>query len=279
MPTYALGDIQGCYDDLRRLLDVIEFDPETDRLWFVGDLVNRGPKSLETLRFVRSLGERAVTVLGNHDLHLLAVSQGIDKRKKKDTLDDVLEASDAEILLDWLRHRPLLHHDAELGYTMVHAGLAPQWDLETARALAREVEDVLQSGEHPELFANMYGDEPIQWSEGLRSWDRIRACINAFTRLRYCDPEGRMALSAKGPPGTQPAGVMPWYEIPGRNSSGLRIVFGHWSTLGYRAEHNVIALDSGCVWGGRMTAVMLDAERPRALSIPCSGAQAPRTVG
>jgi bis(5'-nucleosyl)-tetraphosphatase (symmetrical) len=134
---------------------------------------------------------------------------------------------------------------------------------------------VLQSGEHPELFANMYGDEPTQWSEQLRSWDRIRVCINAFTRLRYCDPDGRMALAAKGPPGTEPPGVMPWYAVPGRLSAGLRIVFGHWSTLGYRAEHNILALDSGCVWGGRLTAVMLDGERPHALSIPCAEAQRP----
>lgn len=276
MPVYAIGDVQGCFQELLQLLARLRFDATRDRLWFVGDLVNRGPNSLEVLRFVKGLGEAAVTVLGNHDLHLLAVANGVDRSKKKDSFHDVLAAPDAAELLDWLRHRPLLHHDTELGRTLVHAGLLPQWDLADARALAAEVQAVLRSGEHPELFRNMYGNEPDAWDSAHSGWERLRIAINAFTRLRYCTADGRMDLTHDGPPGTQPSWLLPWFRVPGRRSADLRIVFGHWSALGHVQEDGVTALDTGCVWGGRLTALRLDAEAVETVAVPCAGALRPK---
>jgi bis(5'-nucleosyl)-tetraphosphatase (symmetrical) len=275
MSHYAIGDIQGCYDELQRLLERLRFDPAQDRLWLVGDLVNRGPGSLETLRLVRGLGEAAVCVLGNHDLHLLAVARGLKRHKRRDTLEPILHATDADELLDWLRHRPLFHHDAGLGYTLVHAGLAPQWDLAQAQACAREVEAALRGPDWLELLANMYGDEPDCWSDDLRGWSRLRVIINAFTRLRYCTAEGQMDFADKGRPGTQEAGLTPWFALPWRRSAGLRIVFGHWSTLGLLQGQGVIALDTGCVWGGRLTAARLDTHPVELTALDCAGAQRP----
>jgi bis(5'-nucleosyl)-tetraphosphatase (symmetrical) len=267
--VYAIGDVQGCFTALSALLDKLRFDPARDRLWFVGDLVNRGPDSLTTLRFVRDLGERAVTVLGNHDLHLLAVAAGKAKPKRRDTLAEILAAPDRDALLDWLRQRPLLHHDAALGYTLVHAGLLPQWDLALAERCAREVEAVLRGPRCTNFFEHMYGNLPDHWNESLHGDDRLRVIVNGLTRLRYCDLEGAMDLHQKGPPGTHPPDLLPWFRIPQRRSAALRVVFGHWSTLGSYRGDNVLALDSGCVWGEHLTAVRLDSATPEFTSIAC----------
>lgn len=273
MAVYAIGDIQGCFDELQALLDKIGFDPAHDRLWFTGDLVNRGPKSLETLRFVKALGDRAITVLGNHDLHLLAVVYGLKDDTAED-IGDVLTAPDRDELTDWLRRRPLLHHDAELGYTLIHAGLPPSWDLAKAQALAAEVEAVLRGPDCHAFLKHMYGNEPTQWSDDLTGWERLRFITNCFTRLRFCDNEGRLALKEKGPPGSQPAPYRPWFTVPNRASAGINIVFGHWSTLGPCAEPNVFPLDTGCLWGGHLTALRLDGKRKR-FTLKCPGARRP----
>jgi len=273
MAVYAIGDVQGCFDELQALLDQIDFDPRRDSLWFAGDLVNRGPSSLETLRFARSLN--AVTVLGNHDLHLLAAACMPGERKRKDTLQAIFEAPDAGQLLDWLRHRPLLHHDEALGYTLLHAGLPPQWDLATARACANEVEQVLRSDRYEQFFAAMYGDEPDLWSPALQGQERLRFIVNCFTRLRYCDSSGRLALEEKGPPGSQPPHLRPWFDWPQRNSRDMRILFGHWSTLGAYDAPGIHALDTGCLWGGKLTACRLDTSAAQRFEYDCPGALKP----
>jgi bis(5'-nucleosyl)-tetraphosphatase (symmetrical) len=270
MATYAIGDVQGCYGALRALLQRIGFDRARDQLWFTGDLVNRGPQSLEVLRFVRDLGERAVTVLGNHDLHLLAVAAGASKHKPSDRLREVLAAPDCAELLAWLRTRPLLHHDAGLGWLMVHAGLLPQWDLAQALALAAEVQQVLAGARAGEFFQHMYGDLPDHWRDGLKGAERVRVVINACTRLRYCDLEGNMDLRHKGPPGTQPPDLVPWFAVPTRRTCPERIVFGHWSALGRHLEQGALCLDSGCLWGRSLTAAQLDRGEPRFVSVPCA---------
>lgn len=269
MAVYAIGDIQGCYDELRKLLDALRFDPALDHVWFTGDLVNRGPRSLDVLRFVSGLGRAAVTVLGNHDLHLLAVAAADAKHKPLDTLGDILAAPDREELLDWLRHQPLLHHDPELGYTLIHAGLPPQWDLSLAQSCARELAAALRDGRLcRELLQQMYGDQPEQWSDDLRGFERLRFITNCFTRLRFCDAEGRLKLKLKGRLDSAPSGVFPWFHVPGRRSQELRIIFGHWSALGLYRDAGVIGLDTGCVWGGSLTAVRLDVAAPPS-STPC----------
>jgi len=273
MAVYAIGDIQGCFDELQALLELIAFDARRDQLWFAGDLVNRGPRSLETLRFVRSLN--AVTVLGNHDLHLLASACFPRQRKRKDTLRTILEAPDAESLLDWLRHQPLLHHDETLGYTLLHAGLPPQWDLATARACASEVEKVLRSDQYRDFFAAMYGNDPNIWSPSLKGRERLRFITNCFTRLRYCDCNGRLALEEKGPPGSQAKHLRPWFDWPERNSRDMRILFGHWSTLGAYDAPGIHALDTGCLWGGTLTACRLDKSAIQRFEHPCPGARKP----
>ncbi len=264
MAVYAIGDIQGCYAELMALLEAIRFDENVDQLWLTGDLVNRGLDSLKVLRFVRELSERtpaaAITVLGNHDLHLLALAAGAGRRHRSDTLDDVLVAPDRDVLLDWLRHQPVLHTDAILGVTLIHAGLAPQWSLKDAQGYAAELEAVLRGDQHPLFFEIMYGDEPTQWSNTLTGWERLRFITNCFTRLRYCDVAGRLALQSKGAPGTQPAGFVPWFEVPERHSRDSRIIFGHWSTLGLYQDNNVVSLDTGCLWGEHLTALRLDTE-------------------
>ncbi|HEV7166081.1 MAG TPA: symmetrical bis(5'-nucleosyl)-tetraphosphatase [Gammaproteobacteria bacterium] len=276
MATFAVGDIQGCFDELKRLLDRIHFDAAEDTLWFTGDLVNRGPRSLETLRFVKDLGRHAVCVLGNHDLHLLAVAAGTTDAKQGDTLDEVLAAPDRDELLHWLRQLPLLHHDQTLGYTLVHAGLPPQWDLALAEACARELETALRSTGHLEFFRNMYGNEPRRWSPDLAGLERLRFIVNCFTRLRYCSADGALDLKPKGAPGSQASGLMPWFEVPGRLSAGLHILFGHWSTVGESRDRNVHALDTGCVWGGRLTALRLDGDDSGSwYCVNCAGAQRP----
>jgi bis(5'-nucleosyl)-tetraphosphatase (symmetrical) len=259
MSTYAIGDVQGCYDQLRRLLDRIGFDEANDRLWFVGDLVNRGPQSLETMRFVKGLGDRAVTVLGNHDLHLLVVASGARKPHRGDTLDDILEAPDRDDLLDWLRGCRMMH--AENGYAMVHAGLLPQWSIARASALAREVEAALRGEAYPELVRHMYGNAPAAWDERLAGFDRLRVVINAMTRLRLCDAAGNMEFDHKTGLTDVPPGIMPWFEVPGRASAGTPVVCGHWAALGVRLDGDVLAIDSGCVWGRELSALRLDDRR------------------
>src|SRR4051794_30925663 len=273
MARYAIGDIQGCADELKALLQSYNFSADRDELWFVGDLVNRGPKSLQTLRFVRSLGANATVVLGNHDLHLLALAYG-SKRKQKDgdTLEAILEAPDREQLLEWLSGRPLAVFDEPRGDFLVHAGLVPEWTPRFAAKLAREVEAVLREDART-LFDSMYGNKPEKWSDSLRGMDRLRFVINVFTRMRYITPDGTVDLKQKNTPGEQDVGFVPWFDVPERASRDVRIVFGHWSTLGYRRRKDVIALDTGCVWGGALTAVNLDSETAEPVKLPCRSHQ------
>ena len=268
MATYAVGDVQGCFEELTALLEAIGFDRNNDRLWFVGDLVNRGPASLATLRFVRDLGERALTTLGNHDLHLLALAHGSVKGRGDDTLEDVLAAPDRDSLLDWLRHRPMLH--VEANYVLVHAGLLPQWDIATAKALAGEVEAELRGPRHREFLAQLYGSRPDRWSDGLRGVERLRVIVNAMTRLRFCTPEGVMEFATKGETAKPPAGYLPWFDVSDRKSAGYTVICGHWSALGLRVAPNLLALDSGCVWGGKLSAIRL--EDRRLYQVPCANA-------
>lgn len=265
MATYAIGDVQGCFDELRRLLDEVKFS-EGDRLWFVGDLVNRGPKSLQVLRFVQGLGDRAVTVLGNHDLHLVTQLEGFERPRKDDTFQDVLAAPDAKRLVDWLRQRPMMH--AEGDYAMVHAGLLPQWTVEKAVALGNEVEAALRGPDYRAFLAHMYGSKPGEWSDRLAGWDRLRVIVNAMTRLRFCTRQGRMEFHAKGK--RPPAGYSAWFDF---RHDAQTVVCGHWSALGLKLTDRLAALDSGCVWGGALSALRLE---DRALfQVPCAGYQAP----
>ncbi len=271
MALYAIGDLQGCLDPLERLLDRISFDPARDRLWFVGDLVNRGPDSLGCLRFVKSLGESAVTVLGNHDLHLLCVAHGIERARPRDTIADVMAAADAPELLEWLRLRPLMHVDGE--FAMVHAGLLPSWTVAHARALAGEVETVLRSDRWRPFLEKLYGNQPDRWREDLAGVDRLRAIVNAMTRLRVCARDGRMDLDFKGEPGEKAEGRVPWFRMPGRASATHTIVCGHWSALGLRLDDGVVSIDSGCVWGRALTAVRLPDRK--VIQVPCRGSAGP----
>jgi bis(5'-nucleosyl)-tetraphosphatase (symmetrical) len=276
MATYAIGDIQGCYAQFENLLQSLDYDPARDVLWSVGDLVNRGPHSLEVLRFFYRLGDRAQVVLGNHDLHLLAVAYGNKKHYKPgDTIASVLEAPDRGELLDWLRHRKLLHRDPALDFTMIHAGLPPQWDLAQASACAAEVEAVLQGPRADKYFSReMFGDTPKRWSDDLSGWERIRFITGCFTRLRYCDRDGGLLLKSKHAPGQGTADDHPWFLHPRRASRDTRIVFGHWSTLGYYAGNNVYALDTGCLWGGELTALRL--EDCQVFHCPCPQSRNPQ---
>jgi len=275
MATYAIGDIQGCYDELQSLLEKLQFDPSSDRLWLTGDLVNRGPKSLEVLRLVKGLGDRAVTVLGNHDLHLLALWQHHHRHfKSNDTLSNIFIAPDGEELLHWLRHQPMMHYEAELGFALVHAGLPPQWDLQQALACAAEVEAVLRSDKFHEFLGHMYGNKPAHWSETLSGWDRLRFIVNCFTRLRFCTPEGKLDFTHKGHPGEQqPPDHLPWFSLPQRKSRDTPIIFGHWSTLGLYQADNVHAIDTGCLWGGTLTALQLG--NGSLTTLPCEGYSVP----
>lgn len=255
MALYVIGDVQGCYDELRELLDLIRFVPTTDRLWFVGDLVNRGPRSLEVLRLVRGLGASATFVHGNHDLHLLSLDAGHGRPRADDTLDQVLAAHDRDELMVWLRGQPLMHVEGQ--YALVHAGLLPQWDVAQARALASEVEAAMRSPDYRTFFATMYGSEPASWSDSLAGAARLRVIVNAMTRLRFCTPQGTMEFHRKGGVADAPAGYLPWFDAPGRRSTTHTILCGHWSALGLLRRDDVIALDTGCVWGGALTAIRL----------------------
>jgi len=264
MATYAIGDVQGCFDELQALLAKI--NPKAkDRLWFVGDLVNRGPKSLEVLRFVKGLGERAVVVLGNHDLHLVTQHEGFERPRKDDTIQDVLAASDRTELVDWLRMRPLMHVGD--GFAMVHAGLLPEWSIDKAAALAREAEKALRARNYRQFLENMYGSRPDRWSDSLAGWDRLRVIVNAATRMRFCTPDGKMDFKAKGE--KPPEGYRPWFELRPRGERP--IVCGHWSALGLMVAPQLAAIDTGCVWGGSLTALRL--EDRKLYQVKCNGYQ------
>ena len=278
MATYAIGDVQGCFDELKALLAQIKFNSDRDQLWFCGDLVNRGPKSLKTLRFIKSLESNAITVLGNHDLHLLATAYHHKKPGRKDTLNKLLSAKDADELFHWLRFQPLVHYDKELDVTLLHAGIHPDWSIEKTLSLAREVETLLQSDNHIRFYKHMYGDKPFEWDDNLSGWQRYRFITNIVTRLRYCNSRGKPALNSKGAPGSQPKNLYPWYEVPDRKSQFDTIIFGHWSTLphaGLTSINNAYAIDSGCLWGGFLTALRIDSDPFEYTRLNCPGAQKP----
>lgn len=256
MAIYAVGDVQGCWSALRQLIQLIAFDPGRDQLWFVGDLVNRGPESAAVLRFVKGLGDAGIAVLGNHELHLLAVADGCVPIRRKDTFQDVMEASDRDDLLAWLRRRPLVH--ADRGYLLVHAGLLPQWTSRQAVGLAREGERALRAGSDYAFLATLGQHDLLAWSDDLPAAARLRLAIQAFTRLRVCTREGEPDHSFTGPPSEAPEGLMPWFDVPGRRSDDSTIVFGHWAALGLHLRDNLLGLDSGCVYGRRLTAVRLE---------------------
>lgn len=272
MAVYAIGDVQGCDEELGRLLTKIDFSVSRDTLWLVGDLVNRGPRSLQVLRRVKAMGDAAICVLGNHDLHLLALALSPNEPvKSKDTLQEILAAPDRDELIRWLRHRPMLHHDAKLGYTMIHAGLPPQWDLALAQSCARELEETLRDERRcRELFAHMYGDKPDRWSNDLRGNERLRFITNCLTRLRYCHADGRLDMKFKGEVKDAPKSLMPWFKVPDRRSRGTRIVSGHWSALGFHDADGVLVIDTGCVWGEKLCAVRLDRRDTAPVFMPCS---------
>ncbi len=256
MATYAIGDIQGCYHAFQMLLERIRFDAESDRLWLVGDLVNRGSGSLEVLRWCYAHRHCLNVVLGNHDLHALVVAEGIVTAHKGDTLDALLAAEDRQPLLDWLRHQHLIYREGD--YLMVHAGLLPQWSAEQALNYAGEVEHILRSDRYLDFFRHMYGNQPDHWDDNLSGIDRLRVITNAATRLRICSADGQMEFKFKGELQDIPAGYMPWFDVPDRAARDTQVIFGHWSALGLRQRENIYALDTGCLWGGKLTAMNLD---------------------
>ncbi|MBK0034276.1 bis(5'-nucleosyl)-tetraphosphatase (symmetrical) ApaH [Erwinia sp. S43] len=262
MSTYLIGDVHGCYDELRSLLGQVAFDPHQDQLWLTGDLVARGPDSLEVLRFVRSLGDCVRLVLGNHDLHLLAVYAGISRNKPKDRISPLLQADDADELINWLRRQPLLQVDEEKKLVMAHAGITPQWDIETAKMCAREVESVLSSDTYPLFLDAMYGDMPNNWSPELSGLARLRFSSNALTRMRFCFPNGQLDMISKESPESAPPPLKPWFNIPGPVSREYTIVFGHWASLeGKGTPEGIIGLDTGCCWGGTLTMLRWEDKR------------------
>ena len=274
MPTYVVGDVQGCYAELRSLLRDIDFSRRRDRLWFAGDLVNRGAGSLEVLRLVADLGDGAVTVLGNHDLHLVATACGIRKLRRKDTFHDVLEAGDGDALIGWLRTRPLMHADRDHEAVMVHAGITPAWSIDDAMACAAELAQALHEPDFRRFLSHMYGNEPNAWEDSLAGFARLRYITNAFTRMRYCHADGRLDFSELRPPGEQDPSLTPWYSLRRYDADRVRIVFGHWATLQVRTplsrDLHVRHVDSGCVWGGALTALRLEDDRE--FHVACEGA-------
>lgn len=273
MAIYAIGDIQGCYDSLQRLLEKLNFSPENDQLWLAGDIVSRGKKSLKTIRYIKSLGDSAIVVLGNHDISLLAMYYGV--LPVHSSLKKLLKAKEVDELIDWLRKRPVFHVDRKLGFCMVHAGISPSWSLEQAQGCATEIEVALRGENIKTWLENVYGNKPRRWSEDLQSYERHRYILNAFTRMRFCDrKDGALNFKMKGVPVYKSKlkkrnKKIPWFMCPKRKEILLQIVFGHWSALGYHQDDNVIALDTGCLWGGQLTAVRLDSEVQTVISQPC----------
>ncbi|WP_111638108.1 symmetrical bis(5'-nucleosyl)-tetraphosphatase [Marinomonas shanghaiensis] len=269
MATYVIGDLQGCLTPLVQLLENIHYHPEQDKLWFAGDLINRGEESLETLRFVKSLGNNATVVLGNHDLHLLAVSHGHGKLKRGDTLAEILTAADRDDLMNWLRQQPLFHYDEQLNTVMTHAGIPPCWDLAKTQSLASEVEAKLRSDRVDDFFATMYGNTPDKWRDDLTGLDRLRTITNYLTRMRFCDENSKLDLKSKEGINTAEKGFAPWFNYPSKVPEGCHIVFGHWAALEGKTQlEHIHALDTGCVWGGSLTALRL--EDKQRFSTPCT---------
>ena len=258
MATYAIGDIQGCYHAFMALLACLQFNPKHDKLWLVGDLINRGNGSLEVLRWCFQHQQSLKVVLGNHDLHALAVVNGLKPAHKGDTLQASIDAPDSDVLYTWLRHQPLIIQGNE--YVMVHAGLLPQWSIQDALGYANEVQTMLQSEQYVTFLANMYGNKPNQWQPNLQGMERLRVITNAFTRLRICTPAGEMEFAFKGELQHIPAGYMPWFDVPNRKSASANIICGHWSALGLRQRNHIHALDTGCLWGGQLTAMCLETQ-------------------
>lgn len=270
MSTYAIGDLQGCLQAFKQLLKAIHFTPEKDTLWLTGDLINRGPESLETLRYVYDMRHSLVTVLGNHDLHLLAVAEGIKQPSPSDTLNEILVAPDRDKLLNWLRHQPLLHRDKSLGYTMVHAGIPPQWSLKKAMERAEEVETVLRSEKISDFLHTMYGNTPTIWAKDLTQQERWRVTTNYFTRMRFCTEEGHVELNSKSGIHHAPKGYAPWFEHINRKTYHDKIIFGHWAALeGEAYSENAFALDTGCVWGNALTAMRLEDQKRFSVNCNC----------
>lgn len=271
---YLIGDLQGCCDALARLLEKIDFSPSRDRLYLLGDLVNRGPDSLTTLRRLQSLGDSAQCLLGNHDLHLLATAAGVRAPHKSDTLDAILQAPDREALLAWMRQQRLAIHAQ--GWLMVHAGVVPQWDATQTVALAEEVHALLRGPELAEFLPQMYGNEPDRWNDGLTDVARLRFIINVLTRIRFCNAKGKLDFKTKEGLGTAPEGYMPWFDVPGRRTAGQPMAFGHWSTLGLVQRDDLLALDTGCVWGGHLTAARVaDGKALEIIQVGCAQAKKP----
>lgn len=274
MASYAVGDLQGCYFSFQRLLDTIDFNPDHDRLWLVGDLINRGAGSLATLRWLYQHRSSVVAVLGNHDLHTLAVAEGFVPVHKSDTLNELLTAPDSVELLAWMRHQHMVYQAD--GYLMVHAGLLPQWDADQALALGGEVEAVLRGPDYRDFLAHMYGNQPDLWHDDLQGYDRLRLITNGMTRLRVCSPEGRIEFKFKGELDRIPAGYVPWFDVAGRRSHDAVIVCGHWSALGLQQRPDLFTLDTGCLWGGQLTAMCL--EDRRIFQVPCDLRDSPRKI-
>ena len=272
MATYAIGDLQGCYSELKQLLTQVKFDPQYDQLWFVGDLVNRGPQSLETIQYVRSLGESAKCVLGNHDIHLIACHCGVQSCKPKSSLNQILQDEHADEIIHWLRHQPLLHTDSNINWVMVHAGFLPQWTLPIAQDCAQQVEQQLRSDHYVEFLTQAYGNQPNHWQAEMPDVDRWRVTLNAFTRLRLCDQNGSMDFDYKGPLGEQAEHLHAWFDIA-RESESTNIIFGHWSALGLKNRKNLLALDTGCLWGNQLTAARIDTDPVVIHQIECSAKQ------
>jgi bis(5'-nucleosyl)-tetraphosphatase (symmetrical) len=266
MAIYAIGDIQGCFDELQLLLEKIKFNEKHDQLWFVGDLVNRGAKSLETLRFIKNLGECAITVLGNHDVHLLVAAHFPERVKHKDTIQAILAAPDCAELLNWLRNRPLFHYDENLKIGLLHAGLPPQWDLAQTQKMARLGEAALQANDK-NFLAQLYGDLPNLWTEELTGIEQLRFIFNCFTRMRFCTENGQLDFIYNGNLGSQPSNLQPWFSVPHRKTANLKFIFGHWAALGFHQENNCFGIDTGCVWGNELTALRLDSGKFERFSV------------
>lgn len=274
MATYAIGDVQGCFDDLLRLLDKINFDSTSDTLWFCGDIINRGPKSLDTIRFIKQLNTAAITVLGNHDLHFLAVAYLSTKPAKYDTFSDILQANDRSELVDWLRFQKLFHYDPDLNISMVHAGLPVEWSIQQAQQYSQEIESVLQQDKPQEFFRHMYGNYPPKWSDDLQGWDRYRFITNVFTRMRFCRRNGQPDYKFKGNVGSQPEDLVPWFLVTERESKNDDIIFGHWSTLSNIKQPHIYPIDTGCLWQGKLSALKISPDR-QLTQIDCSDGISP----